>query len=70
MSQFSNGHTNTSDNVCYLGSSHCDVNEAYTARMWRADSRTTSQRCSTWYAFPQIKAVATYRIHCYIFYKL
>jgi len=31
----------TSDNVCYLSSTDCRANKAYTARMWYADPHHT-----------------------------
>jgi len=37
-SQSWKGHKNTSDDVYSLGSMDCDVNKAYTARTWLAES--------------------------------
>jgi len=51
--QSSEDHTSTSNDVCYLGSTHCGPEETFKTRAWYADS--LHKKCSTWCISLQIK---------------
>ena len=57
-SQSWKGHTNAIDNVYSLGSMDCNVNEAYTARTWLADSRHRDARLDA--TFHRLKQLLWY----------